>query len=310
MIVTLTLNTAIDKAYTLSNTLQHGELNRVLTVQNTAGGKGLNAARAVHAAGQEVCATGFVGGHNGAYLCELLNNDGIAHRFVTTAQETRSCINVLDADGTSTEFTEPGPALLPADYEALFSVFDELVRKANVVCLCGSLPKGASLSLYANLIEHAQAAGCQTILDTSGEALVKGAAACPTVVKPNQDEIAQILGHKVTNKDEVIAAARELHNTGIAYVIVSLGKGGSVMACDEGLFVGEAAHIEVTNPVGAGDTLVGSFAVGLEMKLSAQENLRRAMACASANCLSPKTGSYETAVADRLYEETYVEAIG
>ncbi len=148
------------------------------------------------------------------------------------------------------------------------------------------------------------------ILDTSGASLTCGIEAAPDMVKPNTDEIAQILGHEVASIEEAAHAAQELHEKkGIAYVVVSLGGDGSVMACDEGIFRGHAPKIEVVNPVGAGDTLVGCFAVALARKLPAPECLRFAMSRATANCLSPSTGRFDPDVASSLMEKTAVEAL-
>ena len=114
MISTVTLNTSIDKAYQLACPLVDGTVMRVQTCIDNAGGKGLNAARAVATCGEKIVATGFVGGNNGRLLCELLDADGIEHDFVHVAAETRCCVNVLEPNGRSTEFLEPGRAVSAA----------------------------------------------------------------------------------------------------------------------------------------------------------------------------------------------------
>ena len=110
MILTVTLNTSIDKAYRISSTLERGTVMRVAECIDNAGGKGLNASRSVATCGEKVLSTGFVGGNNGRLLCELLDRDKIPHDFVKVATETRCCVNVLEPDGLSTEFLEPGRA--------------------------------------------------------------------------------------------------------------------------------------------------------------------------------------------------------
>ena len=108
MITTVTLNASIDKAYYMESSIENGTVMRVKAVHNSAGGKGLNVARAVHLCGEEVLATGLVGGYNGKYLEALLDKDGVSHDFVHIQGETRSCINILDREYGSTEYLEPG----------------------------------------------------------------------------------------------------------------------------------------------------------------------------------------------------------
>ena len=310
MIACVTLNASIDKAYRLGHEIELGHVSRVAQVLDSAGGKGLNAARAVAASGEEVLATGFVGGNNGRYLLNLLALDGIAEDFVQVATETRCCVNLLEPSGRSTEFNEPGRPVTAEEFCALRQKLAEIAEKADVVTLNGSLPAGLPKDAYATLIEDIHTAGTPVILDTSGASLTCGIEAAPDMVKPNTDEIAQILGHEVASIEEAAHAAQELHEKKhIAYVVVSLGADGSVMACDEGVFRGRAPMIEVVNPVGAGDTLVGCFAVALARKLPAPECLRFAMARATANCLSPSTGRFDPAAASSLMEKTAVEAL-
>ena len=107
-----------------------------------------------------------------------------------------------------------------------------------------------------------------------------------------------------------MSAAREVHETyGIEKVVVSLGGDGSVMACSEGVFRGRAPKIEVVNPVGSGDTMVGAFAVAMARGMAVTDQLAYAMACASANCLSASTGHFDMAVADELRAQTSVERV-
>ena len=309
MICTVTLNASIDKAYQLSEPLRRGAVQRVARVINRAGGKGLNCARAVRTLGADVIATGFVGGHNGRMLTELLAEDGIPEAFVRVAGETRCCVNALDPDGCSTELLEPGEPVALADVHALREAVGRLVRGASVVTLNGSLPEGAPTGTYRDLGTDARAAGARVLLDSSGAALLAGLEARPALVKPNAEELAQALGREVATMAEVVEAARELQARGVADVVVSLGSEGAVMASEEGTFRGIAPQIEAVNPVGSGDTMVGAFAVALVRGLSAPERLAFAMACAGANCLSPATGSFDLAVAHRLMDQVTVELV-
>ncbi len=310
MIATVTLNASIDKAYQLACPLVDGTVMRVETCIDNAGGKGMNAARAVATCGEDVLATGFVGGNNGRLLCELLDADGIAHDFVHVAAETRCCVNVLEPNGRSTEFLEPGRPVSEADVAAMREKIAEVAARADVVTFNGSAPAGAGEDIYRTLVEVVRAAGKPAILDTSGKLLVGSLAARPTMIKPNTDEICAILGKKPESIDEIVAAAREVHERhGIEKVVVSLGGDGSVMACSEGVFRGRAPKIDVVNPVGSGDTMVGAFAVAMARGMSVEEQLAYAMSCASANCLTASTGHFDMAVAEELRSGTSVERV-
>ena len=310
MIATVTLNASIDKAYQLACPLVDGTVMRVATCIDNAGGKGMNAARAVATCGEPVLATGFVGGNNGRLLCELLDADGIEHDFVHVAAETRCCVNVLDPDGVSTEFLEPGRPVSEAEVAAMREKIAEVAARADVVTFNGSAPAGAGEGIYRELVEIVREAGKTAILDTSGALLVGSLPARPSMIKPNTDEICAILGKKPESIDEIVAAAREVHERhGIEKVVVSLGGDGSVMACDEGVFRGRAPRIEVVNPVGSGDTMVGAFAVAMARGMAATDQLAYAMACASANCLTASTGHFDMAVAEELHAQTTVERV-
>ena len=310
MISTVTLNASIDKAYQLACPLVDGTVMRVETCIDNAGGKGLNAARAAATCGEQVIATGFVGGNNGRLLCELLDADGIEHDFVHVESETRCCVNVLELNGRSTEFLEPGRPVGSEEVARMCEKIAEIAERADVVTFNGSVPAGAGMNIYRELVSVVRAAGKPAILDTSGTLLVNSLEARPTMIKPNTDEIQAILGRKPESIDEIVAAAREVHEKcGIEKVVVSLGGDGSVMACEEGVFRGRAPKIDVVNPVGSGDTMVGAFAVAIARGMSVEEQLAYAMSCASANCLSASTGHFDMAVADELRSQTSVERV-
>lgn len=309
MILTITLNTSIDKAYRLSSPLVDGTVMRVAECIDNAGGKGLNVSRSVLTCGEKVLATGFAGGNNGRLLCELLDRDGVPHEFVIVGSETRCCINILEPDGRSTEFLEPGREVCEESLAELERRISALLSSVDVVTISGSIPKGLPADTYARLISLVKSHGKPCILDTSGSTLMASIDSLPAAIKPNADEIAQILGREVGSVDEIARAARELHGRGIEKVVVSLGGDGAIMACAEGSFRGVAPKIEVVNPVGAGDTMVGALAVGMKRHLAAPDQLRYAMACASANCLSASTGHFEMEVAERLLEQTVVEQL-
>lgn len=292
MITTITLNTAIDKAYVVKD-FAKDSVTRVQTCTNTAGGKGLNVSKVIKLCGEDIIATGFVGGHAGAYVEDLLKEHAILTDFVHTQSETRSCINILASDGTSTEFLEPGAPVTLDEVNQLVQKLNDLIDKSDVITISGSVPKGVENTFYADLVTTIKEKGKQVILDTSGELLKNGIKACPTLIKPNSEELEALLGISIHNREEVIAAAKRLHETGIEYVVVSLGGDGALLICKEGVFHGKPPKITPVNTVGCGDSMVGAFAVSLARKLPIEEALRYSVAVSAANALTMATGSFK-----------------
>jgi tagatose 6-phosphate kinase len=309
MICTVTLNTSIDKAYRLPSTLAVGKVQRVGSCTNTAGGKGLNAARAIATCSEHVLVTGFVGGHNGSLLCDLLKKDGITSDFVAIKGETRCCVNVLEPDGRSTEFLEPGQRVDVDELQRLEKKLSAVAAKSSVVTFSGSIPAGLPTDVYAKLVRIAKDAGAMTILDSSGQELRAGIDGGPTMIKPNLDEIGMILGHQPKTRHEITQAAQELHAAGIQEVVVSLGQNGALMCAENAVFLGTPPRIKVINPVGSGDTMVGALAVALSRGFSPADQLQFAMACATANCLTSATGHFNFSDAVELRDRTQVERL-
>ncbi|MDR3552587.1 MAG: 1-phosphofructokinase [Clostridia bacterium] len=309
MILTVTLNVAIDKAYRV-DALRPGEVMRVRECSYTAGGKGLNVSKVAKIAGADVVATGFVGGHAGAFVEEQLDEKGIRSDFVHVRGETRSCINVMEEEtGRQSEFLEPGFAVCEQDVERLLSRYDTLLEGAQVVTISGSIPRCCDETIYARLILRAAAKGKRVILDTSGRPLEHGIKANPTLIKPNRDEIGALTGRDLLSREEVIASAVGLHKSGVAFVVISLGRDGALMVCGEGVFHGETPDIPVVNTVGCGDSMVAAFAVGLERGYEAQELLRFALAVSTANAMTMETGFYRTEDLPALYDRCSVTRI-
>ncbi|HIQ59933.1 MAG TPA: 1-phosphofructokinase [Candidatus Merdivicinus intestinavium] len=309
MIVTVTLNTAVDKLY-LVDKLADYTVMRVNRVSNTAGGKGLNVSKVAAIAGEPVTATGFVGGFNGRYVESMLKEQGVETRLTHIAAETRSCINIREeSTGRHTEFLEPGAAVTPEELERFWEDFCAASEGAKVVTISGSVPKGTPPDFYGRLIRYAKERGIRVLLDTSGQLLRDGAAARPTLIKPNTDEIEQLLGAPAKSEEELIAAAEKLRDGGIEIVVISLGKDGTLIACRDGVFRGVTPDIPVVNTVGCGDSMVAGFAVGLSRGYSLPETIRFAMAVSTANALTMETGYFKTEDLESLLGQVSVHKI-
>lgn len=292
MILTVTLNAAIDKRYVVEN-FKTGEVNRVKECSYVPGGKGLNVSKPAAIYGADVVATGFVGGHAGNYIEEALKPFGISGDFYHVEAESRSCINIWDeVNHVQTEFLEPGFTLTEEDFIGFEKKFKELVKNADVIAMSGSVPKGLDGTAYQKLVRIAKEAGKPVILDTSGKLLEMGIEAMPTLIKPNIDEIRMLTGKNCDDIQDIIEAARAIHAKGVEIVAVSLGADGSLAVGEEGVFRAEVPKIDAVNTVGCGDSMIAGFALGLSEGLSLEETLRRASAISAAAAMREETGFF------------------
>lgn len=292
MILTVTLNAAIDKRYVVDG-FQIGEVNRVKECAYTPGGKGLNVSKPASIAGAEVVATGFVGGHAGNYIEDSLKPFGIKSEFYHMADESRSCINIWDeVNHVQTEFLEPGFTVTEEDFAEFEEKFKGLVEKADVVSMSGSVPKGLDGTAYQRLVKICKDAGKPVILDTSGKLLEMGIKACPTMIKPNIDEIRMLTGKTCDHLEDMVEAAKQVHSGGVDIVAVSLGADGSFVVCDEGIFRAQVPKIDAVNTVGCGDSMIAGFALGISEGLSVKDTLRKASAISAAAALREETGFF------------------
>lgn len=306
MILTVTMNPSIDTRYEVEH-LIIDDVNRVVPAK-TAGGKGLNVSRVLVQLGDDVLATGLLGGHAGAYLGELMDIDGIHHRFTPIAGESRTCIALLH-DGNQTEFLESGPAISEEELVTFTANFTDLVSREDCDCvtISGSLPTGVPAHYYADVVAIARRAGVPVLLDTSGAALDEAlnADVKPTLVKPNLTEINGLLGTSYTPdqalelKDRLAADERFAD---IPWVIVSMGSAGSVGFHDGHAFRVVTPAIPAVNATGSGDSTIAGFAHAIAAGLDAETVLRYGNTCGKLNAMDPQTGHLVMDRWDEVYD--------
>ncbi|MER8085812.1 1-phosphofructokinase family hexose kinase [Streptomyces sp. NPDC094048] len=320
MILTVTLNTALDLTYGVPELVPHAS-HRVSDMSERPGGKGLNVARVLSALGHDTVVTGFAGGTTGAVLRELLavpaprDTDpaaatgtapavaSITDALVAVAGNTRRTIAVVDrATGDTTQLNEPGPLVSADEWAALLGRYEELLTGADAVALCGSLPPGIHVGAYAELVRLARAAGVPVLLDTSGEPLRRGIAARPDLIKPNADELTQLTGSR-----EPLRATRDARRRGAHGVVASLGPDGMLAVTPDGVWQASPPAKVRGNPTGAGDSAVAGLLSGLVEGLSWPDRLRRAVALSTATVLSPTAGDFDRTAYEELLPRVGVE---
>ncbi|KUL21680.1 1-phosphofructokinase family hexose kinase [Streptomyces regalis] len=289
MILTVTLNTALDITYRVRTLRPHAS-HRVSEVTERPGGKGLNVARVLAALGHEVTVTGFAGGATGRVVQEqLTKTPGVVDALVPVTGATRRTIAVVDDHtGDTTQLNEPGPTITPAEWSAFQESYEDLVTSASAVALCGSLPPGVPVGAYAGLVRAARAAEVPVLLDTSGEALRRGIAARPDIIKPNADELAELTG-----SHEPLRATQDARRRGARAVVASLGEAGLLALTPEGRWQATPPTRVHGNPTGAGDAAVAGLLSGLVEHMPWPDRLARAAALSAASVVAPVAGEFD-----------------
>lgn len=286
MVITVTLNAAVDRTYMVKG-FSIGRMHVPDRLQVVPGGKGINVARVLKTLGKEVAATGFAGGTGAAFIQHGLRAVGILPDFVQVAEEARRVIAIIDTDaGTQTRLDEEGPVILPSEVQKLLEKVEKLLaKKAEMLILSGSAPRGVPFTIYADLIGLAKKRGVPTILDTRDEALVEGVKAGPNVIKPNLTELQTLMNNpSLAPGTEVVDAARQLAREGPELVCVSLGKAGIVAADRKRrAWMATPPPIKYISSVGSGDAMVAGLAVGILEKRPVEDVLRLGVGSGSAD---------------------------
>ncbi|HSK26526.1 MAG TPA: 1-phosphofructokinase [Jiangellales bacterium] len=262
MIVTVTPNPSLDRTIEIDR-LERGAVIRARAVRVDPGGKGVNVSRALAQHGRPTVAVLPSGGAEGAQLAALLAPQLVPTVSVPVAGATRSNVTLVEPDGTTTKINEPGAALTPPEVSALEQRVVELAARASWVVGCGSLPRGVDADFYAQLVERAHGAGARTAVDTSGAALAAVVASAPDLLKPNHEELAELVGRDLLTVGDAARAAADLVAGGVGAVLVSLGAAGALLVDADGTLHARGPAVTVRSTVGAGDsTLAGFLAAG------------------------------------------------
>ncbi|MEQ3552025.1 1-phosphofructokinase [Pseudonocardia nematodicida] len=283
MFVTVTPNPSLDRTVELPH-LVRGEIHRATAVRVDPGGKGVNVARALAAAGHRAVALLPAGMTPGERLAALLEPTDVTTVTVPIGQATRTNLTLTEPDGVTTKINERGPELTAAEAEALAERARTLGAGATWLVSCGSLPAGVGDDFHAELVRRCRRPGLRIAIDTSGAPLHHAAAAGPDLLKPNHAELAELVGRTLHSVGDVLLAARELRARGVGAVLVSLGAGGALLVEKSGEYHARTPPITVRSTVGAGDsTLAGFLAAGGE----GPDALRQAVAYGAAACRLP-----------------------
>ncbi len=311
MIITVTLNAAIDKTLAVPN-FRLGRRHRAVEQTAMAGGKGVNVARTLRALGQPVIATGVAGGPTGTRIVENLTEEGVLNDFVRIREESRTSTAVVDpTSGEQTEINEHGPHVSEGELELFVDKLVYLAKGAAVCVLAGSLPRGVDTALYGRIIEEMKRLGVTTVLDSEGEPLRTATRRGPDVVSPNELEAEALVGYEFGDEDDRRSAVREMVEMGARESIMTLSDGCLALLGDGERHVYRATlePLEPVSAVGSGDAFLAGFVAARYSGSGHEDALRFAVACGAESTQHFGAGRVEQREVERLVPEVRVEEL-
>jgi 1-phosphofructokinase len=280
MIYTVTLNPSIDYVIQTDNLIL-GSINRVVNEKKYAGGKGINVSRVLSNLRTSSKALGFIGGFTGKFIEDSLNDSGILTDFIQVNEDTR--INIKLKSNEETEINAAGPHIDNCNLNELFKKIENL-KPEDFIVLAGNVQKSIPSNIYSIIQEKCE--NSKVIVDTTGDALTSTLKYKPFLIKPNIHELGDIFDVEIKNIKNCIYYANKLKDMGAQNIIISMGKHGALLLCDEGIYTASAPNGEVKNSVGAGDSVVAGFLAQYTRSFNIVESFRYGAASGSATAFS------------------------
>jgi 1-phosphofructokinase/tagatose 6-phosphate kinase len=312
MIITVTLNAAIDKSLSVPN-FRLGRRHRTVEQRTMAGGKGVNIARTLKTLGQPVIATGFAGGITGTHIVEQLTEEAILNDFVRIREESRTNTSVLDpTTGEQTEINERGPSVSQHEVELFRDKLLYLARGAAIVVFAGSLPRGLEADIYAVLIRELQRTGVTTVIDTDGDPLRQAVRAEPDVVSPNVTEAEELVGHEFASEEERSLGVREIAALGPHEAIMTLPDGCFAQVLVDGQPALRRVTVQPRDSIakrGSGDAFLAGYIAARYEGRTPDQCLRFGVACGAESTAQLGAGLVDPREARRLMGDIELSAI-
>lgn len=308
MVLTVTLNPTIDRVYFVDE-FKIGRVHRSDNFMRAVGGKGLDVSRVVKILGVDTAAMGFVGGYTGDFVKTETKKDGVKILFTEIEGETRTCINISVKDGKSGEVLELGPFVTEEEVSRFLEQFKENIDDYNIIVVAGSMPRGMDSNFYEKLVDIAKEKGKRIIVDTSGDALANIITKEPFMVKPNNEELAALMGKEVQTDEQVKEALLYLEEKGVEVPFLSLGKEGAAGKIDGKFLKFTPPTVKVVNTVGSGDSVIAGISAGLDMGKDLIDSIKLGVAAGTANTQFEKPGFVTKELVDEILTKVTIKEI-
>jgi 1-phosphofructokinase family hexose kinase len=312
MIITVTLNAALDKTLEVPN-FTPGRRHRTVDQTTMPGGKGVNIARALKRLGQPVIVTGLAGGATGTRIMEGLGDEAILNGFVRIREESRTNTAVLDpTTGMHTEINERGPSVTAMELDLFRDKLRYLAKGASICVFAGSLPRGMEPDVYAGLVREIRKLGVLTILDTEGDPLRLAVRAEPDVVTPNELEAEELVGHEFNDVDDRAQAVAEIVRLGAGEAIMTVPDGCYAQVIEDGtptLYRVRIEEQEARSSIGSGDAFLAGYVAARYGGRSPVECLRYGVACGAESTQHFGAGLLDQGKVEKLLVEVEAERL-
>lgn len=282
MIYTVTANPSIDY-FVQDDSFALGKINEVKEATMRPGGKGINVSLVLHNLGLTSTCWGFLGGFIGNKIASDLCQEGLITDFVHVKNESRVNLKIMGQKETALNVA--GPDVSVSEKNALLTRFEDL-QAGDLVVLSGGVPANLGTSFYYQLGKLAKSHGVEFVLDTTCSSFREALNAGPLLVKPNEDELDAIAGHKLADDSERIEFAQGLVERGAQNVLLSLGARGAFLINQKDVLYADAPVGEAVNTVGAGDSMVAGFIFARSKGKNLADCLRLAVSCGTSTALS------------------------
>ncbi|MCU0430555.1 MAG: 1-phosphofructokinase family hexose kinase [Cytophagaceae bacterium] len=302
-IFTLTLSPAVDKSTEVDHVVAEHKL-RCAEAKFEAGGGGINVSRAIKKLGGESTAIYTKGGPTGDLLQKLLNLEYISQLPVECVNWTRENFTVVETTSNQQfRFGMPGPELYEKEWRQCLDLVQDVNRPIDYMVVSGSIPKGVPSDFFVQIAKLSREKNARLILDTSGDSLRQAMSIGVHMLKPNLNELAEMVGRDLNTQKEQEDAAQELVHSGkIDVLVVSLGPSGAMMVSKEGIYHVAAPSVRKRSTVGAGDSMVAGVVYSMARNWDLHDALRYGIACGTAATMNTGTGLCKKTDVEELFK--------
>ena len=287
MYYTITLNPAIDMLTKVEN-FELGKLNRTGESDYVIGGKGINISLLLNNIGKESKALGFIAGFTGNFIKEELKKKGIKSNFVETRGFTR--INIKLTTEQETEINSQSSKVAKENIKEFFDTLEELSDN-DIVFLSGNIIPGMDSDDFAAIAKKVREKGAKLVVDSNKDMVLDTLKYKPFIIKPNEFELGEMFGVKISNTEEIAKYAKKLQEMGAENVLVSRGSKGAILFTNEGdVFTANTATGKVISTIAAGDSMLAMFVAKYDETGDYRLSLQYASAAGGATSFSAGVG--------------------
>ena len=309
MIITVTLNPALDKTVILPG-FAVNTVNRVSATRLDPGGKGINVSKVVKALGGKTLVLGILGGAAGGFIQAAIDEMSLPNDMVLTKEITRTNIKIIDPLlQTNTDINEAGSPVSEATLETVWHKLTHAVQPGDTVVFAGKNPPGMPDERLADWITRLHGKNVFSCVDTVGEPMRLAIDAKPDIIKPNREELSELMGRRLTTDGEVKEAAQELVRRGVGLVAASLGSEGAIFVTQNQALRAYAPKVPIVSTVGAGDAMVGGMLLGLQKSGDMAQAFRYGIAAGAASVMTEGTQLIHPEDFERLVSQVKVQEV-